>query len=112
MKSRMLFRPSGRAIPTRGMSEWWWGVLAALVLVVVLGASKHADLASDERVLAAGAARDAEIAAQTEQRVREELLPTVGAAYEQGQRDAMEAVRGTREGLALAQACLAMKGVR
>jgi hypothetical protein len=43
---------------------------------------------------------------------RRQMADSVASAYSQGQSDAMEAVDGKAEGIAFAQACLAVRGSR
>lgn len=62
--------------------DWWWGLVAMVGLICVLGITGALD-ARSQRMHSAAA---------VEQRVREELKQTVVAAYRQGRSDALEAV--------------------
>lgn len=90
-----------QVIPTRPsrLSEVILGVLFVLALLSAYTIAAHADQQSDASVERAAAL----------ERKRLAMKPEVLAAYEAGMADAMEAVHGQPEGVALAQACLAMR---
>ena len=106
MLSRIRTRHSSQSIiPTR--RPFWHGRLFVAIFVslfvVALAITGQLDEKSDASVLrAASAVRDKAALAR--------LHPQVLAAYEAGMADALESVKETPDGVALAQACLALRG--
>lgn len=106
MNSKQDFRQLGGADPELdllGNTGRWALIALAIVVLILLFARMHEQDEAD--------AVRAELAAMSDfargrQAGREELLPTVRAAYEQGLADASTAAAGTPGGIALAQACL------
>ena len=94
--------PGAHVIPTR--SSRLGGVLLTLIFVVAIlsayAIAAHGDERSDAGVEQAAAL----------ERKRMAMQPELLRAYEAGMADAMEAVNGKPEGMALAQACLVMRG--
>lgn len=115
MKTRLFFREHGAVIRTQREIDWKWGAVAALLLVFFYAWS----MGSDERAHAAiEADADAhsrgfsagQLAGRADAVV--ELTPRLREAYQAGLNDALYAVRGRPEGLALAQACVAWGAAR
>jgi hypothetical protein len=87
--------------------------VAALVLLLLVHAyAVQSDLAADDENQGVLAAGDALATARLEAAMRREFAPRVAAAYAQGQRDAMASVQGRPQGVALVQACLALRESR
>lgn len=85
--------------------------VAALVLMLLVHAyAVQSDLAAEDDSVGVLAARDAVATARLEVAMRSEFAPRVAAAYAQGQQDAMAAVQARPQGVALVQACLALRG--
>ncbi len=87
--------------------------VAALVLMLLVHAyAVQSDLAAEDESVGGLAARDAVATARLEAAMRNEFAPRVAAAYAQGQHDAMAAVQARPQGVALVQACLALRGAQ
>lgn len=104
MNSKTYFRelcvPNDRSAPLAQI-DWWWGLVAAIVMLALFGVAHQLDERSQR-------ALDAHTAAQAlEQRVRSSMLPNIRAAYEQGQRDALAAAAPDASGLQIASTCMA-----
>lgn len=83
MRSRLLFKANGEVHRMR-QTDWLLGVLAALLIVLVLGVANRWDEAGEGDAVAEarGYARGMEAA-------RNELEPKIAAAYKQGVREGM-----------------------
>lgn len=77
----------------------------AVAIVALIGWAQHSDAQAGEQLAALLAGHSAYQAG--EQAARDELTPRIAAAYGQGWRDALRALQGRPEALALAQACAA-----
>ena len=105
-------RPPGLPTASRGIDPVVFTVGALLLVVLVHGYALRGDLAAEEEQAAALAGRDAADAAHKEAALRREFAPRIAAAYAQGQRDAMATLQGQPQGVALAQACMALRGAQ
>lgn len=113
MKPRFLFRgDNGRVIRTTREHDWIGGAIATLVIVALLGWAHR----GDEKATADAKAWDAAHAAGFEagraagrEDAYEDATSRIRAAYEAGLNDGVYASNGKPEGLALAQACAALR---
>lgn len=104
--------PPARPTTGPGVNPVAFTVGALVLLVLVHAYALRGDLAAEEEQAAALAARDAAEAARKDAALRREFAPRIAAAYAQGQRDAMATLQGRPQGVALAQACLALRGAQ
>lgn len=105
-------RPPVLPTASRGIDPTLFTVAALLLLVLVHAYALRGDWADEEDQAMARAGRDAADTAWLEAAMRQEFAPRVAAAYAQGQRDAMASVQGRPQGVALVQACLALRGAQ
>ena len=112
MKPRFFFRENGRVINTQPEIDWGWGCCAALILVMMMGWGYKIDNDSADHLQAIVDARSGGFAAGRmagRQDADEETTRRLTSAYEYGLADGLYASRNKPEGLALAQACGALK---
>ena len=110
MRSRLLFRENGHVIRTRRRSllSWLQDVVGFVGLAAVVVLLYGWGLAVDQRAGDSDALMEARAFAQGRALADADHATQVRDAYEQGLNDAMRSVRDRPEGVALAQACLAL----
>lgn len=112
MKPRFFFKDHGHVIRTRSGIEWGWGLAAGLLMVLLLGLAHRSDERAEIDLQVSGAAHDAGFQAGRlagHEDAMEQMAKRMTEAYEAGLQDGLYAVRGKPEGLALAQACGALR---
>lgn len=96
MNSKTYFREMASPYDRSAPIDWWWGLVAAIVMLALLGLMHLLD-EHGKRLFDAQA---------VEQRTRSAMLPSIRAAYEQGQRDALAAAAPGATGLQIAATCM------
>jgi hypothetical protein len=112
MKPRLLFRASGYPIHTSNGTDWKWGLIAALLLVLIYGYAGRSDERIELGLQAAEQAREAGFAAGRvagRREAEDDLVPNISAAYAAGLNDGLYALEARPHGRALALACEALK---
>lgn len=97
MSSKTAFRELAMPTERTAPIDWWWGLVATIVMVAALALTAALDDRS-KRAFADQA---------LEERTRQAMLPNIRAAYEQGQRDALAAAEPGANGLQIASTCMA-----
>lgn len=127
MKSRRFFRENGLPVCTHARFDGWWCVVALLLVTLAYALASVRDIraglfpppaptpahAPHTALASLAEPGDADAFEQGLERgtahAIKVLLPQVQRAYEQGLNDGVRATAGQPEGVALAQACLAMQ---